>query len=692
MISKQSIAPRERNPKRAAVITPEQNERAIRRRILIAVAVLGLLFTGWLGRAFQLQILDHGRLLREAEANYLKSIVFDTRRGDVLDRNGVVLAKSISAATVVANPRLVKDKERTARLLSEMLTLPLESLVSRLNSRRYYVYIKRQVTSLEAQRVRRAKLPGVFIKQESKRYYPERDLASQILGIVGVDSKGLEGVELQFNAPLLGDVQRVKVIRDWKNKTSLTEETISTERLSGRTVVLAIDSKIQRYVEQQLKEAVLNSRATSGMAVVMDPNSGELLALANYPTFNPNSFTRFDRNWWRNRALTDVYEPGSTFKILTVAAALDSSTVSLSDIIDTEGGRMRVGKYVIHDTHPSDRLSVLDCVKHSSNICMAKIADRLGKRTFFRYLERFGVGKLPGTNFPGETAGMVLPLKKWGQIHLANIAFGQGIATSAVQLARIVSVIANGGFLVKPVLAKRIVDADGHVVQRLDGLDRVRVISEKTAALVKRSMVAVMEPGGTGQELKFEYYDVAAKTGTSQKKNPDGPGYSEDLWIGSMTGFAPVEKPRVVVAVIIDEPLDKHYGSVVAGPAFQAITEWTLRYLGVPPTRQKPYAVVKLPRPKRENALLKPLRPTPRVAPRRPLEIVDVNNTPLALSQVIVPDFGGLSMDSVRKLASRRGLEIEYVDHGFSTQQSIAPYSRVAKGSRIRVVFKLEDK
>ncbi|MCA9519821.1 MAG: transpeptidase family protein [Myxococcales bacterium] len=691
MISKQSIAPRERNRKKPAVITPEQNERAVRIRIVIAVGVIALLYAGWLSRAFQLQILDHARLLREAEANYLKSIVFDTRRGDLLDRNGVVLAKSISADTVIANPRLVKDRERTAKLLSEMLTLPLESLLSRLNSRRYYVYIKRQVTSIEARRVRRAKLPGIFIKQESKRYYPERDLASQILGIVGVDSKGLEGVELEFNAPLLGEVQRVKVIRDWRNKTSLTDETVSTERLSGRNVVLAIDAKIQRYVEQQLKEAVLNSRATSGMAVVLDPNSGELLAVANYPSFNPNSFTRFDRNWWRNRALTDVYEPGSTFKILTLAAALETKSVTLNDIIDTEGGRMRIGRYVIHDTHPSDRFSVLDCMKHSSNICMAKVADRIGKKAFFDFIKRFGVGSVPGTRFPGETAGMVLPLKKWGQIHLANIAFGQGIATSAVQLAQIVAVIANGGFLVKPVLAKRILDADGHVVQRLDGVQRKRVISETTAALVKRAMVAVMQPGGTGQELKFEYYDVAGKTGTSQKKNPDGPGYSEDLWIGSMTGFAPVDKPRIVVAVVIDEPLDKHYGSVVAGPAFRAITEWTLRYLGVPPTRQKPFSVVKLQKPERDRSYVPRVRPRPRVAPRRPLELI-AQNGPADLSKVIVPDFGGLSMDSVRKLASRRGLDIEYVDHGFSTQQSIAPYTRVAKGSRIRVVFKLEDK
>lgn len=676
--------------RRRRVILPEERERGIRRRMLFVAGILALCYLVALARSFQFQILDHERLLRVAEANYLKSIVFDTRRGDIVDRNGVTLAKSISVDTVYANPRRIKDKDQVAKLLSDALNLPFALVRSRLASRRYYTYIKRQVTSVEADRVRQLDITGVMIKQESKRFYPQRSVAAQLMGIVGLDSKGLEGIELQYNKLLLGEVQRVKMIRDSYNRTSLTEGSVSTKRLSGMTVVLSIDSKIQRFAEQELESAVLKARANSGMAVVMDVNSGEILAMTNYPTFNPNSYARFDRGWWRNRAIVDVYEPGSTFKAFVLAAALEKKVVSLSDIFDTEGGRMRVGRYIIHDTKPADRLSVLQCIKYSSNICMAKVAKRMGKKRLHSFLSELGFGKIPDVGFPGESPGMVLPVKKWGQIHLSNIAFGQGIAVSPLQLIRALAAIANGGELLRPILTKRIVDADGKLVKRLDRQQRKRVMSRETAARVKRAMTTVVELNEELKRVKFIHYRAAGKTGTSQKKNPDGPGYSEDLWIGSFIGFAPLVKPRIAVVVIIDEPLDTHYGGVVAGPAFQRITEWTLRYLGVPPSRTHESHVVKLETPRQPTS--KPtalkvvdLQPMPL---NRPIQLAAIMGRPL----ISVPDFTGLSMDSVRKLAIRLGLEVEYADHGLAARQSVPAQTRVPRGSRVRVIFALEGK
>jgi cell division protein FtsI (penicillin-binding protein 3) len=347
---------------------------------------------------------------------------------------------------------------------------------------------------------------------------------------------------------------------------------------------LNIDKNVQYIAEQALSDGVRASRAKAGTALVVIPGTGAILAMAYTPQFNPNAFTRYKRERWRNRAITDTFEPGSTFKILLVAAALESGVCSPRSKFYCEEGNYRIGRRVVHDVHPHETLSLADILKYSSNIGAAKVGEKVGPAYFYHKLTEFGIGTRLGVDCPGEATGSLLPVRRWTEIDSAAICFGQGVSVSALQLAAAVSAVANGGLLMKPYLVQEITDVQGRTVTSFEPTPIRRVISSGNARLITRMMMRTVEEGGTGIEAAVEGYKIAGKTGTAQKADPVEGGYADDKYVASFVGFAPAENPVITVLVIIDEPdKEEHYGGVAAAPVFRRIVRETLRYLKVPP-------------------------------------------------------------------------------------------------------------
>ena len=665
-----------------------------RGRLLLVAVVPLVLLTASGAVAGYLQLHKHETFRNEAERNYARKIILDDMRGEILDRNDGLLASSVDVMSVFADPKLVKERptrkdgteygrsvEEIASLLAETLELPYEHMYERVTRNGRFAYLKRRVSARAQQRLEALDLRGIGFQQELKRFYPKKEVGGQILGMVGGEYKGqtrgLEGVELAWDGQLRGETKEIRALRDTRGRTSLPEAFKGMPLFAGNTVVLTIDESIQEHVELELERAVVASRALSGLAVVMDVQTGEILAMANVPRFNPNNFREFSYERARNRAISDAFEPGSTFKVFTLAAALDVGVVTLDDVIDVENGNYRVGTHIIHDTHPHDLFSVWDVVKYSSNIGFAKLGELMGRELLDGYLRDFGFGSRPGTGLKGEARGSLPPTRDWAPITFANICFGQGVGASAVQLTRAMAAVANGGRLMRPILVKEVRDSTGTV--RMRNLPRMekQVVSEDTAALVMAALRRVVEPDGTGPEAKSLRYDVAGKTGTAQKADAIIGGYRDDAWVGSFLGTAPAEAPRIAVLVAIDEPVGKAYGGLVAGPAFREIVDWTLDYLGTPPSHATA--------PRRA-----------RIAPgdgvRAPIQTgaahaAPMPRNPAGADTVLVPDFRGLSVANVRDLAAEAGVDPRVLGVGLAVEQSPLPGTQIAPYSPVEIRF-----
>jgi cell division protein FtsI (penicillin-binding protein 3) len=407
-------------------------------------------------------------------------------------------------------------------------------------------------------------------------------MAAQLLGFAGIDGHGLEGLEFYYDAELKGPVRRSTVLKDAFGRGFDFSKTASP-RLAGHNLVLTVDVTIQYLTEKALEESIKTSGARSGMAVVMSPKSGAILALAHYPFFNPNTFSAYQREEWRNRAVTDPFEPGSTMKIFSMAAALDSGKCTPSTIFFCENGTYTIGRHTIHDTRPRGWLSLQQIVKYSSNIGAVKVSELIGPETLFTALGRFGFGQKTQIDCPGETVGSLAPFTRWSQMDNSAIAFGQGLSASAIQLITAAAAIANDGLLVQPFVVRSITDQNGRVVKIFQPQPTRRVLTPETAMTVRRVMMSVITEGGTGTEAALEGYTVCGKTGTAQKIDQQGT-YAEGKYIASFIGFAPAEKPEIAILVVIDEPVNDHYGGTVAAPAFRKIAQETLNYLNVPPS------------------------------------------------------------------------------------------------------------
>jgi cell division protein FtsI (penicillin-binding protein 3) len=557
------------------------NKKYITKRIRFLGWGFFLIFLIIGGKAFYYQVVISEWLSEKALRQYEKEFVYSGKRGAILDASGRNLAVSIDAESIGAHPKQIKNLAETAKILSDSLSIPKKDLVTRLSSAKQpFVWIKRKVTSREVSLVKAFDLPGVVFKSEHKRYYPNKFLAAQILGFVDMDNKGLAGIELTYDEVLKGYQDSIKVRRDALGNSFEAEKAIVPD-YNGNNLILTIDAMIQYSAEKALASAVTEFGAQSGMVLVMSPRTGDILAMAHYPFYNLNAHAEFDKNLWRVRSVTDPFEPGSTMKIFSAAAAIESGTANSQTQFFCENGAYRIGRNTVHDTHSYGTLTLQEIVKYSSNIGAIKVGQFVGEEILYKNLKNFGFGDKTGLALSGETSGILAHFKKWRKIDAGTIAFGQGISVSAIQMVAATGALANGGSLMKPQLIKAIVDQDGKIVQEFKPVKIRQACSPKTAATIREMMKEVITTGGTGTNAAMEGYTVCGKTGTAQKIINGA--YARGKYVSSFIGFVPADRAEAVIMVIIDEPTKRHYGGTVAAPAFKKIALEMLGYLNIPP-------------------------------------------------------------------------------------------------------------
>ena len=550
-------------------------------RILLVGIFFMMAFATIAAKAVHLQVYRSTWLSEKASNQYEKSLTISGQRGNIYDRNRNEMAVSINVTSIAAHPGKVENPNAAARALAGVLDLDAGTLQKKLSAKKSFIWIKRQTTAKETIAVKDLDIPGIDFFTEYNRYYPHTTLAAQVLGFTGIDGAGLEGVEYYYNPYLKGADLKYTVFKD-ANGNGYRADPGKSTRTSGHNLVLTIDNTIQYIAESALKETVDEYSALSGLALVMNPQTGAVLALAHYPLYNPNSYSDFDKPIWRNRAITDNFEPGSTMKIFSAAAALEHGKISAHQIFFCENGAYKIGKNVVHDIHKYAWLSLQQIIKYSSNIGAIKVVEAVGARKLHRTYSDFGFGRKSGIDSAAETPGNLSPYSTWSKIDTGAISFGHGVSVSAIQLATAVSAIANGGNLMKPYLVSEIVDQKGTLIDIFKPQTVRRAVSARTATIVQNILKTVITEGGTGVNAALDGYTVCGKTGTARKLDENGE-YSKDKHTASFVGFAPAENAAITVLVIIDEPQGKYYGGVVAAPVFKKIAQQTLNYLNVPP-------------------------------------------------------------------------------------------------------------
>jgi cell division protein FtsI (penicillin-binding protein 3) len=627
-----------------------------RLRLGCARLIFALIFVAITGRAFQLQILQGDKLKRLGERQQLKEWIVLPKRGAVLDRAGEPLALSLEARSVYARPHRIRQQEVVARSLAKILGLERADVKEKLASGKPFVWIKRQVSPVEADQIQALNVEGVGMSYEPRRYYPQGPLAGQVIGFVNRDSEGLEGLELQYNDYIRGETGSSMIERDALGRRVLAQGVEGIRIPPGGDVYLTIDTSIQHLAEKELESTVVKNRAKAGVAIVVEPFTGEVLALANYPSFDPNNFSKESAQQRRNRAVADSFEPGSTFKTITAAAALEEGVVGKEDLFYCEMGKYAFGGKIIHDTHPNGWLPFYKILQVSSNIGFTKVAEKLKKDLFFKYIEKFGFGKITGIDMPGEIPGLLRRPESWSTVDLATHAFGQGLSVTPMQMVMAYAAVANGGFLMRPYVVNRVVSANGEVLAQNQPHVVRRVISQKTSHLLASILTEVTSEGGTGTMANIEGFEVAGKTGTAQKADLAHGGYAAKKRVASFIGFVPANDPRLVVLVLVDEPEVNVYGGVVAAPAFRDIARGALRQLAVAPEKSE---VI----PSTLAGVEAPLR-------RPPLKESSVVNSGNASA---VPDFVGLSLREAVERARAMKLRVKMRGNGYVVNQSPAP-------------------
>jgi len=548
------------------------------------IACFFFLFGAALGtRLFFLQVIDHEKLVALSKKQYeaTKKIVYG--RGTIFDRNHNELAMNVEVESVYVTPSKVKDKKHTARILASHLKVDRKEIYKKLTSKKYFAWVKRKCDLEEVDRLRRLDLPGVGFIAEQKRFYPKRELAANIMGFVGIDNEGFAGVEHFHHSILKGTTVRRVIEKDARGRNIRSISETEKPKTKSRDIVLTIDEVIQFIAEHHLKKQVEKFQADSGMAIVMEPYTGEIYAIANFPQFNPNKYQAYTEKKRKNRIISNSYEPGSIFKPITAAAALNSGAVEKpSDIFFCENGEIRIGKKIIREAanHKFGWMSLRNIIAKSSNIGAIKIAQQLGEQNFYNYIRKFGFGKKTGIDLPGESAGQLQNYSRWSGLSLASISFGHEIGITPIQMATALSAIANGGNLMLPHITKAILK-NGAVQKTIKPKLIRRVISEKTS----RQMIEILKntvKNGTGALAAVPGFETAGKTGTAQIFDQASGSYSKKKYLSSFVGFVPADTPRIVVLVMIENPRKNHWGSKVAGPVFREISKEVLRYLNEP--------------------------------------------------------------------------------------------------------------
>ncbi|RMG54203.1 MAG: penicillin-binding protein [Acidobacteria bacterium] len=664
------------------------HERGLRRRSLALLAVM----VGWMlvvsGRMAMLQIVQHEAMLALAERQQQRTIRITPLRGIIYDRLGRELARSVPVESIFAVPAEVTSSRRTALRLARLLQLDSRTVLKKLSQPREFVWIQRKVSPEQADAIKALKLPGIHFVRENKRYYPNGPLAAHVLGYVSIDEVGLDGVELAYDAHLRGEEGYVLVQKDARGRSyGRTQLPV----FKGQDLTLTLDAAIQLETEKALRAAVRQSGARSGVAIVMQPKTGDILALANVPTFNPNSFSKTSEDHRRNRALRDIYEPGSVFKIVTYAAALEEHRATPDEMIDCLEGRIVLAGHVIRDHKPFGLLSVREALENSSNVGAIQLALRVGPQRFAEYIRRFGFGERTGIDLPGEARGIVRPVDKWSRISIGSLAMGQEVGVTALQMRAAMATIANDGVWVQPHVVRTIHSRAGDILSETTPARR-RVIDARTARTLARMLEGVILRG-TGKRAQLNGYTAAGKTGTAQQIDPRTGRYSSTHYVASFAGFAPLNDPQICILVAIHRPrYGQHHGGDIAAPVFKQIAEMALHYLNVPPDRVSTGVELATLTSEFTSEGTSGVSDVPVSHSSNDDSSSDgdqrVRSHPLVLSTAVVPDFTGQGIRAVAHQCARLGLRLQVIGSGRAVRQRPAPGTPITPGLTCRVEFR----
>ena len=690
-------------------------------------------------RLVRLQIFKYSDFMLRAEHEHNHTIPIEPRRGNIYDRNGFALAMSVEVDSVFAVPTEVYDPVQTASLLSKVLNLDAQTLANRIKNGHNFVFLKRKIDDQTANRVRELNLHGVYLMKEPQRFYPKRELAAQVIGFLGVDDVGLGGLEREFDDDLHGIPGQETISVDARRKLFANVEKPPDP---GQNLVLTIDETIQYIVEKELDQGMEDTKAIAGTVVVENPRTGEILALANRPTFNPNVFYSVPAEALKNRAVTDIYEPGSVFKIVTYSAALDQHLITPDDKVDCQHGSIDVFGMKIHDHESLGVITMSEALAHSSDVAAIKVGMKLGEDRLYHYIHAYGFGQQTGIELPAETRGMAKPVSRWSKVSIGAISMGQEIGVTPLQTISLVSTIANDGMYTPPRIVAGELPPDSKALPVVyHPAQQHRVISTMTAAQMKKMLEGVVL-FGTARRAILDGYTVAGKTGTAQRVDPNTGVYSKTKYVASFIGFSPVNTPAITIAVILDSPAGLHQGGQVCAPVFKRIAEQVLEYLRVPhdldtknvqkqtltasakgvdvdessdhlgtpvvddqatttsaqTAATRPPSVSKVtPLADVKASLTPPASPAaeatqaqeaPLPTPPSPEPTPTSGTVVLAVDGgAVVPSFLGKPLRSAVEIAQQSGLEINAIGTGIAREQSPAPGAHLLAGQHITVRF-----
>jgi cell division protein FtsI (penicillin-binding protein 3) len=639
----------------------------LRIRVLVLAALLAAAFAGVAARLAHLQLVRHGELTALAERQYSRTIVLQPKRGAIVDRHGMPLAVSGPASSLFVQPRHVGDPARVAARLAPILQMPAAEIRAALVSSRPFVWLRRRLPPTVAEQVQALREPGLGLVEEPLRLYPNRELASHVVGFEGVDG-GLEGIERAWETSLAGAPGKAIVGRDALGREVATQVVLQRP-VPGHGVMLTIDANIQNVAERELDAAFRRTRALAGMVVVLEPRTGDVLALAIQPTFNPNTFLEVpSRDVWRNRAITDPFEPGSTFKMVLAAAALEEGIVRPDDRIFAENGAITIARTTIHDWKKYGWLTFAEVLQNSSNVGTIKVGLTLGPTRYHRYLTAFGFGVPTGVGLAGESRGMVREPGRWSALSLPTMSIGQEVSVTALQLSAAFGAVANAGTLMRPRLVRAVFDEQGREIRRIEPVAVRQVISPQTARVLTQLLVQVVDDG-TGRKAAIPGYAVAGKTGTAQKPDPVTKRYARNSGVLSFVGFAPADEPRFVMLVMLDEPKTERWGSEAAAPIFASVGAEVLRYLGVPPRDTPPVQIVNDP------------------VPALPVRLVSTASELGEEGAPRMPDLRGQPLRQALSMLAPLGVRVEVQGRGVVVQQAPAAGAALSAGKAVRLTL-----
>ncbi len=666
------------------------------------VAGVALLWTSAVfGRLSYLQLFKHGEYLARAQRQQQRIIEITPKRGIIYDRNMRALAMSVPVKSAFAVPAEIADESLAARLLSGVLGVPQDVLETRMASSRSFVWISRKLPPEKVEAIEALNLKGIYFQDENQRFYPKRDLAAHVLGFVDPDEKGLAGIEYELDSQIRSKSEKIVVMADARQRWFDGGE---AQRERGANVVLTLDEKIQYIAQRELLAAIEKTHALAGSVIVMNPNTGEILAMANWPRFNPNVASEVPAESRMNRAVSALYEPGSTFKLITLAAAFDQDITRPNEVFDCENGAIYIAGHRIRDHKPFGLLNVADILAQSSDVGAIKIAVRLGAPRFYEYIRAFGFGSPTGVDLPGESKGLLHRLENWSAISIGSVSMGQEIGVTPLQLIAAVSAIANGGLLIKPHVVQQIKRGEQVLPTRasLSAAEPKRVIRPETAATLRRLMEGVVLKG-TGKLAHLDGWTAAGKTGSAQKIDPATGRYSPTQLIASFTGFAPISNPAVTILVSLDSPVGLREGGQVAAPVFKRIAEQVLSYLDVPrdvPLNPRLIQAAYKRQIAGEAATLEDFSPTdfsgqpdaPPTASNQAEPEPKSHAPEVAMAadeggDISVPDFSGKTMREVTEMCLHLGLEPLLVGSNLAVEQHPEAGTQVWRGAKVTVQF-----